>query len=144
VWYAVKFPAEAPPGQNDAAFGYTELPIAMEAGHDYLPRMHYSDQPARYFHIRDWDTAVRNTDSPYATGDYTHLAALNRHYHYVQSVESADFLAKHDRFLVWNEPDQKWFEWRILTDPNYIVKLLGVDRGSTGPLELDLVEKKHP
>jgi hypothetical protein len=144
LWYAIKFPAEAPPGQNDAAFGYTELAMVMEAGHDYLPRMHYSDQAARYFHIRDWDTAVKNTESRYATGDYTHLAALSRHYRYVQSLESVEFLAKHDRFLVWNEPDQKWFEWRILTNPNYAVKLLGADRGSTGPLELYLVEKKHP
>ncbi len=132
IWYALKFPAESPPGQNDAAFGYIELPIAMEAGHDYLPRMHYSNRPERYYHIRDWYTAVRNTASPYATGDYTHLAALSRHYPFVQSVESQEFLAKHNRFLVWNEPDQKWFDWRILTDSNYAVRLLGRDQGIQG------------
>jgi hypothetical protein len=141
VWSSVKFPAEARPGQNDSTFGFIDLPIVMEAGHDYLPRMHYSERPERYFHVRDWDIAVRNTASPYATGDYTHLAALSRHYRYVQSVESTEFLAKHQRFLVWNEPDQKWFEWRVLIDPSYSVRLLGMDRGSTGPLELYLVEK---
>jgi hypothetical protein len=140
VWYSVKFPAEGLPGQDDAAFGYTDLPIAMEAGHDYLPRMHYSTTPERYFHIRDWDIAVANTASGYATGDYTHMSALSRHYRYVQSVEGDEFLEKHHRFLVWNEPDQKWFEWRVLTDPQYSVRLLGVGQGSTGPLELYLVE----
>jgi hypothetical protein len=143
LWYAVKYPVEDPPGENDAGFGYLNLPVAMEAGHDYLPRMHYSNQPQRYFHIRDWDTAIKNTASGYATGDYTHMAAVNRHYPYVQSVESHEFLAKYNRFLVWNEPDQKWFEWRILNDPNYAVQLLGRDNGSTGPLELYLVEKKQ-
>ena len=45
LWHATKFSAERPPGEGDAAFGYMELPIAMEAGHDYLPRMHYSNHP---------------------------------------------------------------------------------------------------
>jgi hypothetical protein len=142
LWTAYNFPFESPPGQNDAAFGYLDLPIAMEAGHDYLPRMHYSAHPERYFHIRDWDTAVKNTSSRIATGDYTHLAALNRHYPYVQSVESGEFLSKHNRFLVWNESDQKWFEWRVLSDPNYTVRILGTDRAFRRQLELYLVEKK--
>jgi hypothetical protein len=144
LWTAYNFRFESPPGQNDAAFGYLDLPIAMEAGHDYLPRMHYSGHPERYFHIRDWDTAVKNTNSAIATGDYTHLAALNRHYPFVQSVESNEFLSKYNRFLVWNEPDQKWFEWRVLADPSYAVKRLGTDRGLMGnPLELYLVEKQE-
>ena len=62
----------------------------------------------------------------------------------MQSIESDEFLAEHNRFLVWNEPDQKWFEWRIVADSNYAVKLLGEDRGSGGRLELYLVEKKNP
>jgi hypothetical protein len=70
------------------------------------------------------------------------MTAVSRHYSYVQSVESGEFLAKYDRFLVWNEPDQKWFEWRVLSDPAFRVSLLGVDQGSTGPLELYLVERK--
>jgi hypothetical protein len=144
LWTAYNFRFESPPGQNDAVFGYLDLPIAMEAGHDYLPRMHYSAHPERYFHIRDWDTAVKNVNSSIATGDYTHLAALNRHYPFVQSVESNEFLAKYTRFLVWNEPDQKWFEWRVLSDPNYAVRKLGTDRGLMGnPLELYLVEKQE-
>jgi hypothetical protein len=142
LWQAVKFPAEAKPGQNDDAFGYLELPIAMEAGHDYLPRIRYARHPERYVHIRDWNSAIKNTASIFAIGDYTVMAAISRHYPRVQSLEGSEFLAKYNRFLVWNEPDQKWFEWRVLSDPNYTVKSLAVEPGSTGPLELFLVEKK--
>jgi hypothetical protein len=73
--------------------------------------MHYAKEPGRYFHIRDWDVASRNASSWLATGDYTHLAALGRHYDFVQTIEGDEFLRAHERFLVWNDPEQKWFEW---------------------------------
>jgi hypothetical protein len=115
----------------------------MEAGHDYLPRMHYATEPGRYFHIRDWDVSVKNASSWLATGDYTHLAALARHYAYVRSVEGDEFLRTHDRFLVWNDPEQKWFERRVLSDPRWVVTRLGSDQGKWDPLELYLVERRN-
>jgi len=130
------------PGGNDASYGYIELPIAMEAGHDFLPRFYYSSKPSRYFHILDWETAVNNIGSAYATGDYVHLQALSKNYPFIQSVQSRDFLRKYDRFLVLNEQDQKWFEVRVANNPDYQTKQLGSEQGANGLLELFLVERR--
>ena len=131
------------PGTNDQKYGYSELPIAMEAGHDFLPRFHYSSKPSRYFHILDWEIALKNTDSAYATGNYTHIAALQRHYPFINIMQNQEFLKKYDGFLVLNETDQKWFEWRVQNNPKYTVKSLGiVEQGAVSPLELFLVERK--
>lgn len=145
IYYAKRLGYSSPkPGINDASYGYTELPIAMEAGHDFLPRFYYSPKPSRYFHILDWETAVKNTASAYATGNYTHLAALQRQYPFINIIQNKDFLGKYDRFLVLNEEDQKWFEWRIKNEPKYKVKSLGiVEQGAVTPLELFLVESKN-
>ena len=141
LYYARHYPDRSPPGQSDPAYGYGDLPIAMEAGHDYLPRIRYAKKPERYFHIRDWDVARHDTGNIFATGDYTHLSALARHYAYIQSVQGKRFLSEHDRFLVWDEPDQKWFEWRIRSNPAYRVTPIAKEEGSTGPLQLFLVEQ---
>ncbi|HBE21829.1 MAG TPA: hypothetical protein DDW51_30650 [Cyanobacteria bacterium UBA11367] len=144
IYHAKKLGYSSPkPGINDARYGYTELPIAMEAGHDFLPRVHYSSNPNRYFHILDWEIALKNTDSAFATGDYTHLSALKRQYPVINSIQSQDFIKKYDRFLVLNEKEQKWFEWRIKNNPQYEVKSLGIaDQGAWSPLELFLVKRK--
>jgi hypothetical protein len=143
IYTAYRMGYSPPPGAADDSYGYTDLPIAMEAGHDFLPRVHYSSEPNRYFHILDWDIAIKNTKSAFATGDYTHLQALKRNYPFINTIQSQEFLAKFDRFLVLNEKDQKWFEWRVENDPKYRVKSLGtVEDGAYGPLEVFLVEKK--
>jgi hypothetical protein len=135
------------PGSTDRNYGYPDLPIALEAGHDFFPRFYYSDKPSRYFHILDWETAVNNVTSVFATGDYVFLNAISRHYPFIQSVQSTAFLEKYDRFLVLNEGDDnlgrgKWFEARIKDNPNYQVKRLGTQQGTWGPLEVFLVERK--
>jgi hypothetical protein len=147
IYYAFALKTLPKPGADDVAFGYNDLPIAMEAGHDFLPRFFYSSKPSRYFHILDWETAVNNLTSIIATGDYVHLKAISRQYPFIQSVESDDFLKRHDRFLVLNEGDQypfagKWFEARIKSNPGYEVKRLGTVSGVWGPLEVFLVERK--
>jgi hypothetical protein len=144
IYHAKKLGHSSPkPGINDASYGYTELPIAMEAGHDFLPRVHYSSHPNRYFHILDWETALKNTDSAFATGDYTHLSALKRQYPVINTIQSQEFLKKYDRFLVLNETDQKWFEWKIKNNPKYEVKSLVIaEQGAWSPLELFIVKRK--
>lgn len=155
LYYATEYPqiTEHPgypelhqPGATDINYGYSDLPIALEAGHDFLPRFYYSAKPSRYFHILDWETAVNNATSVFATGDYVFIEALSRQYPFIQSIQSADFLKKYDRFLVLNEGEQnygggKWFETRIKNNPDYQVKQLGREQGVTGPLEMILVEK---
>lgn len=142
IAYSQAIQQEEKPGINDDKYGYLNLPIAMEAGHDFLPRFHYANNSDRYFHILDWETAVKNTDSAFATGDYTHLSALKRQYPEINTIESEKFLEKHDRFLVFNENDQKWFEWRIQNSDQYKTQLLGADKhGTWGDLKLFLVEK---
>jgi len=141
------YPELHQPGATDVDYGYPDLPIALEAGHDFLPRFYYSAKPSRYFHILDWETAVNNAASVFATGDYVFMEALSRQYPFIQSVQSADFLKKYDRFLVLNEGEQnygggKWFETRIKNNPDYRVKQLGREQGVTGPLEMILVERK--
>ena len=145
IYYANKIEySSQKPGINDDSYGYTELTIAMEAGHDFLPRFYYSPKRNRYFHILDWETALKNTGSAFATGDYTHLSALKRNYPFINSIQSQEFLEKNNRFLVLNEEDQKWFEWRIKNNPKYEVQSLGiVEQGAGGPLELFLVERKE-
>lgn len=115
----------------------------MEAGHDFLPRFYYSSKPSRYFHILDWETAVGNVTSAYATGDYVHLQAISRHYPFIQSVQSKYFMDKFDRFLVLNEEDQKWFETRVENNPEYYVKRLGTEQGANAPLTVFLVERRR-
>ena len=130
------------PGINDDKYGYTELPIAVEAGHDFLPRSYYSPQSNKYFDILDWETALNNTSSMFATGDYKALDALKRNYPQLNIIQSQEFINKYDRFLVLNEIDQKWFEKRIENNPKYQVKLLGTTEGAFGPLHVFLVESK--
>lgn len=134
-------------GIEDDSYGYIELPIATEAGHNFLPRFYYSPNGQRYFHIRDWETALKNKESAFATGDYTIISALKRHYNFINSIQSKDFLHKYNRFLVLNEPKNviSWFEERIENNSSYQTKLLGkVDGGYGSPLELFLVESKSP
>jgi hypothetical protein len=143
IYYAKKFSLYSQkPGANDSNYGYPDLPIALEAGHDFLPRLYYSSKPSRYFHILDRKTAVRNVGSAYATGDYVHLNAISTHYPFIQSVQSNDFLEKYDRFLVLNEDDQKWFEVRIQSNPNYQIRKLGTEEGANGLLTMFLVERR--
>ncbi len=130
------------PGANDNTYGYEELPMAVEAGHDFLPRNFYSPNSYRYFDILDWETAFNNTTSLFATGDYKALDAIKRNYPHLNIVQSNEFLNKFDRFIVLNELDQQWFETRIDNNPEYFVKSLGKVEGAWGPLEMYLVEKK--
>ncbi len=143
LYYAKREPGSAQmPGANDLSYGYSDLPIAMEAGHDFLPRFFYSEKPSRYFHILDWETAVNNVTSAYATGDYVHLNAISTHYPFIQSVQSKDFLDTHNQFLVLNEEDQKWFEKRIQNNSTYQIKELGTEPGANAPLTMFLVERQ--
>lgn len=143
LYYAKKYSEYAQkPGKNDFRYGHLDLPIAMEAGHDFLPRFYYSSKPSRYFHILDLEIAEKNVGSAYATGDYVHLNALSKNYPFIQSVQSSDFLNKYDRFLVMNEDDQKWFEWRVQNNPAYKVQKLGVEQGANAPLTVFLVERQ--
>ncbi|MBV8886759.1 MAG: glycosyltransferase family 39 protein [Chroococcidiopsidaceae cyanobacterium CP_BM_RX_35] len=132
------------PGGDDDKYGYATLPIAVELGHDFLPRFYYSLGRRKYFHILDWETALSNTNSAYATGDYTHLSALKRHYPFINTTQSQEFLHNYKRFLVLNEPekDRNWFEVRIQNNPEYKVRLLGQVNGAWQPLGLFLVEGK--
>jgi hypothetical protein len=130
------------PGVNDDSYGYTTLPIAVELGHDFLTRFHYSPKRNRYFHILDWENALKDTSSAFATGDYTHLAALKRHYNFINSIQGEEFLHKYKRFLVLNEPEinRNWFEVKIKNNSMYKVRFLGNVKGQWQPLELFLVE----
>lgn len=131
------------PGENDLTYGYPYLPIAVEAGHDFLPRFHYSSNPNRYFHILDWETVLKNTDGIIATGDYIILEALNRNYPFIQSIQSDKFLSDNQQFLVLNDQDQKWFEERIENNPNFITEKIGSTQGAYGGLlEVFLVSRK--
>ena len=142
--YAKKFPEYSQkPGANDLSYGYPELPIAMEAGHDFLPRFYYSPKPSRYFHILDWENATQNVTSAYATGDYVHLNAISTHYSFIQSVQSSNFLEEHDQFLVLNEADQKWFEERVQNNPDYQIQELGTEQGANDLLTMFFVRRKE-
>jgi hypothetical protein len=131
------------PGVNDLSYGYADLPIALEAGHDFLPRFYYSSKPSRYFHILDWETALGNVTSVYATGDYVFLNALSRNYPFIHSSHSTEFLQRYSRFLVRYEKDQKWFEARIENNPDYQITPLGLERGANAPLTMFLVERRR-
>jgi len=137
IYYAKKLVAYSQkPGVNDFSYGYAELPIALEAGHDFLPRFYYSSKPSRYFHILDWESASFK-------GDYVAMGDLSRNYPFIQSIQSTDFLQQHSRFLVLNQEDQKWFETRIENNPDYQIKKLGIQQGAFWPLTMFLVERRR-
>jgi len=146
--YARNFEQGPRPGRDDNQFGYTDLPIVVQPSHEFLPRLQYSPERARYVFILDWETAAGEESGLFGPQEYKELEAVGRQYPALgkQIVQGADFLAAHQRFLVldydeFNKPCSskvrgshtnfralhcpQWVEKRLLHNPEYSVKPLG-------------------
>lgn len=146
IYSAKSYVHQELPGLNDDKYGYSELPIAVQSPHVYLPRFYYSPKHNRYFFILDWQAALDQKSSLNSTVDYKIMNALKRNYPEQNVVQSQHFLEKNHRFLVLDEDGRTWFEIRIKNDPKYRIKYLGrlkkIDNvGNVGEMNLLLVEK---
>jgi len=157
--YAISRPQAERPGSRDTAYGYRDLPIAMQFSHDFLERFQYSPERSRYFFILDWEAASDPTGGLFAPQEYKHLEAIRRNYGDVfgnNIIEGSEFLRKHQRFLVLtfrnadalcgvekvlqNGHCARWFPMRILHDPAYET----TEIGEVGDRKLWLVVAKTP
>ncbi|HBE17708.1 MAG TPA: hypothetical protein DDW51_08855 [Cyanobacteria bacterium UBA11367] len=144
IRYANSLPKEQLPGLNDRQYGNKNLPIVVQASHDFLQRLQYSPDRHRYFFILDWQAAVDNSSGLFTPQEYKHLEALKRHYpELFQNVTKSDtFINEYEHFLVLDSVDYnkkctlepnwdniscpRWLEMRILHNPDYKVKDMGI------------------
>lgn len=119
ILYAKSYGTQQLPGLKDDSYGYTELPIAVESPHVYLPRFYYSPKPNRYFFILDWQAALDKGNLLNSTVDYKVMEALKQNYPAQNIVQGKDFLDRYNRFLVLDEDGRRWFEMRIKNNHKY-------------------------
>ena len=136
------------PGTGDDRFGYADLPIVTQASHQFLERQRYAERPGRYVFILDRDAAFAEASGAFGAQEYRHLVALREHFGDIfegRILESDEFLARHERFLVLDHPEfdrtceprmigvhdwddihcPLWVERRLLADPAWDVAVLG-------------------
>jgi hypothetical protein len=89
------------------------LPIAFEEIHAFLPRLHYTRAPARYFFVTDSASMPFARASTSAEQEYVLMERLAARYPEVQVTSGESFLERHARFLVADSERFVWFE-RVL------------------------------
>ena len=147
LWAANVVAQQAPPGSQDARYGYEKLPIVVQFSHDFVTRLYYSPTPNRYFFILDWSSAVDESSGLFPPQEYKQVEALKRQYPKVfqNVIQGETFLTMTKQFLVltsreydrkcpiesekrnWGDNIQcpQWVAKRLLTDSKYRVQLLG-------------------
>jgi hypothetical protein len=134
---------------NDNRVGFRQLPIAINNSYTFMERNYHSSHPERYYFILDKDAAMDPTSGQFGVQSYKHMDAWKRVYpnrFSRQVLTSDEFLAKFNRFLVIDNPVYnkkcpvraygatnpdwynihcpQWLEKRILSNPDYRVKIL--------------------
>jgi hypothetical protein len=130
-------PNESFPGGNDPSYAYGNLPIVASLWDDFMKRFHYSSERTRYFFVLDWEAALDPRSGLSSPQEYKTMDALKRDYPNVfgdHIVQLADFLDQHERFLVLADIPSDlhcplWLEIRILNNPTYKTRLLGIVDG---------------
>jgi hypothetical protein len=150
---ATAYGKQTRPGHHDAEFGYSDLPIVVQAPGEFLARWQYAPDRRRYYYILD-RAAEQGADSgPFGLQAFKHLEAFRRNYPELAAnvIASETFLGHFERFLVvdnveydrpcateimgleyareWSEMHcPQWIEKRLLGNPEYSVRKLGVSR----------------
>jgi hypothetical protein len=150
------------PGSTDRLLGYQDLPVVLQASHQFIRRIHYSPEKDRYYFILDWQAAVDEKSGQFSPQEYKHMEAFRRLYPATfqrQVLTSEEFLARHDQFLVIDYADYtrkcplkakgihnwqdihcpQWVEMRLLNNASYKVTHLGDTWGEV----VLLVERLH-
>jgi hypothetical protein len=79
------------------------LPLVMQASAGFLETVHYAPDPERYFFVLDWQATNRPESGRFGIQQHKHMEAWRRAFPAIfgdRIVDSEDFLAAHDEFLV--------------------------------------------
>jgi hypothetical protein len=150
---ATAYAKQTTPGQHDAEFGYSDLPIVVQAPGEFLKRWQYAPERNRYYYILDRTAEETQESGPFGFQAFKHLEAFRRNYPELATnvLESDIFLGRFEKFLVvdhveydrpcaaevsgleyardWSEIHcPQWVERRLLSNPEYSVMKLGVSR----------------
>lgn len=101
------------------------LPVVAESAHAYLLRCHY-DKERTWFFVLDREVALDDGSPLGASTENVTMANLKKYFPYYNIEQSAEFLRKHDRFLVLRDHRYQWFEKRILRNESYRTTDLGL------------------
>jgi hypothetical protein len=105
----------------------SRLPIVMEDIHDFFVNFRYSRFPESYVYLLDPAFAGSGREAARGANAYQIMEALSRLYPSVPAVPMDEFLARHDRFLVFDSPEMRWFDERIRADPRFECRVPGDD-----------------
>jgi len=122
------------PGADVEAL-HPDCPIVTLTSEDYLPRFHFDRVGRKYVWVMDLENA-RQSPNLQEIGNYKSMALWKKWYPQHAFMETADFLAKYERFLVIHQSDRTWVGFRIASDPAYRIQWLGP--------ALLLVERSRP
>lgn len=123
VLYAVIWPVPPRPqevGPPDAS----SLPVVVPAATEFLERVYHSSTPERYYFLLDWEAAVSRGNSLGSVDDYHNMSGVRRHFPHLNIVPWSDFLERHDKFLVLDDKEYTWFEFRLQCNPRFTHKFL--------------------
>ncbi|HEX6250640.1 MAG TPA: glycosyltransferase family 39 protein [Gemmatimonadaceae bacterium] len=166
LWYAAQHDGRAFAGRFDLRFGYEDLPVVVEFPGGFLERWHYSTDRERYYFILDEAAAMKQESGLFGLQAHKHMDAFRRNCPQLRDnvVQSDDFLARFDRFIVIDYTDYdaacptrvvglqyardwqdihcpQWVETRLLANSDYAVTHLGNTPDWQAML---LVERKAP
>jgi hypothetical protein len=133
-------------GKTDLSFGHLNLPIVCPMITDFAVRRRYAADPGRYFFLLNWQAAVATNAFPGMTVAHKLLSAQKRYSYESNNVmDSSEFLAKYNDFLVLDIPHFDWCAL-FLKPGQYKVTRLEPDpplpHHNNGEWPLLLVEKR--
>jgi hypothetical protein len=152
VIFASTIPKDTLPGSTDHLLGYDDLPVVIQASHQFMRKIHYSPRKSRYYFVLDWQAALDEKSGQFSPQEYKHMEAFKRNYPDTFNsniLDHQEFLAKYERFLVMDYTDYtrkcplkakgihnwqdihcpQWVEMRLLNNTSYKVTYLGDNWG---------------
>lgn len=98
-----------------------DLPIVCTFIHRYNQSFFYSPKPSRYFFLLDREYALADKKKAgLNVTDYLLMDALKRNYPDQNICPWESFVDTHSRFLVLEEKDSTWSDFRLLSNPDFL------------------------
>ena len=89
--------------EDDADFGYEDLPMVVESSGAFLERNYLFSNTGLYYYVLDWEAVDPEASGRFGIQQYKHMDAWRRVFPSEfdgRTLESGEFLAKYDQFLV--------------------------------------------
>ncbi len=102
------------------------MPVIVTDAQVFLPLSYLSQKPSRpYYYPLDWDAAVHSTIRG-VTVDYKLMRnAKESGYSSDRILEADQLRCSFSEFLVLDNPKYRWFQDRIVNNPDYVARQLG-------------------